>query len=118
MAEDYVYEMFKEAIEEVIQEKIEKSASEKEIEKLTSQKHISDTYNKIVKHISNDFVKAIENFMYEKVLTEDAYVNEFLARQNQKWGQADNYDLVLNTSKISIEDAAEIIKAYILLKQK
>ena len=39
VAEDYVYEMFKEAIEEVIQEKIEKSASEKEIEKLTSQKH-------------------------------------------------------------------------------
>lgn len=88
MAEDYVYEMFKEAIEEVIQEKIEKGASEKEIEKLTSQNHISDTYNKIVKHISNDFVKTIENIMYEKVLTEDAYVNEFLARQNQKWGKA------------------------------
>ncbi len=35
----------------------------------------------------------------------------------KKWGQADNYDLVLNTSKISIENAAEVIKTYILLKQ-
>ena len=66
-----------------------------------------DTYGLSEKHIEHIITK-----------TDKRRANYYSYFSNQKWGQADNYDLVLNTSKISIEDAAEIIKAYILLKQK
>ena len=42
------------------------------------------------------------------------YYNYFT---NNKWGNINNYDLVLNTSKIGIDSAAEIIKSYVQLKE-
>lgn len=35
---------------------------------------------------------------------------------NKKWGKAENYELVLSSSKIDIDNAVEIIKTYIKLK--
>lgn len=43
------------------------------------------------------------------------YYNYFT---NNKWGNIKNYDLVLNTSKIGIENAVEMIQNYVLLKEK
>lgn len=36
---------------------------------------------------------------------------------NQKWGRKENYDLMINSSKIGIDNAVEIIKYYIELKE-
>ena len=66
-----------------------------------------DTYGLPEKHIEHTIIK-----------TDKRRANYYSYFSNQKWGQADNYDLVLNTSKISIENAAEVIKTYILLKQQ
>lgn len=37
---------------------------------------------------------------------------------NQKWGRTENYELVLNSSKIGIDNAVEVIKYYVHLKEK
>lgn len=110
MAEDYVRDMFAKTMEELIQEKIKKGVSEEEIEEFTSQKNISATYKTIVKQISKDSVETIENIMYEKVLIEDAYVNEFLARQSQKWGRAFVASEVLY---LCILESAEMYTEYV-----
>lgn len=36
----------------------------------------------------------------------------------RKWGSCKNYDMMLNTSKISLEDAADLILAYVEKRQK
>ncbi len=36
----------------------------------------------------------------------------------QKWGDCGNYDMMINTSKISLEDAADLIIAYVERRQK
>lgn len=68
---------------------------------------VSEVYGLTGKHIEHTILK-----------TDKRRANYYSYFSNQKWGQADNYDLVLNTSKISIENAAEVIKTYILLKQQ
>lgn len=70
-------------------------------------RRVVDIYGLEEKHVEHTILK-----------TDKRRANYYSYFSNQKWGRADNYDLVLNTSKVSIENAAEIIKTYILLKQK
>lgn len=88
MAEDFIREVFEKAISEVIIEKIENGASGEEIEEIIHSDTISKALSELIKQASDDSVDFIEKIMYEKVLEERAYADEFLARQNQKWGKA------------------------------
>lgn len=42
-----------------------------------------------------------------------AYFNYFT---NEKWGRRENYDLMIDTSKIGVDNAVELIKSYIKIK--
>ncbi len=88
MREDFVEETLKRTLQEVIAEKIQNGASEEEIEKIIYSDNIKKVYSEFVDQVSDDSVDFIEKTMYEKVLEERAYADEFLARQNQKWGKA------------------------------
>ena len=50
------------------------------------------------------------------VKTDKRRANYYSYHTNLKWGVADNYDLSLNTSRISPENAVELIAKYIELK--
>ena len=41
------------------------------------------------------------------------YYNYFTGK---KWGRSENYDLILNTSKMSLDDIVEVIKTYVALR--
>ena len=58
-----------------------------------------------------------KNVEYTIVKTDKRRANYYSYFTNQKWGQAENYELILNSSKIGIDNAAEVIKTYVLLKQ-
>lgn len=88
MAEDFVHELFETAMQETIQEKINNGASEEQIEELIGYENCNNIYKTLVEQLSDDSVKSIESIMYEKVMKERGVTDEFLARQNQKWGEA------------------------------
>lgn len=88
MAEDFIKDVVEKALQEVVNEKIENGASEEEIKEITNPDAISKVFFELIKQASDDSVVFIEEIMYEKVLEERAYADEFLARQNQKWGKA------------------------------
>ncbi len=58
------------------------------------------------------------NVEYTIVRTDKRRANYYSYFTHQKWGQAENYELILNSSKIGIDNAAEVIKTYVLLKQQ
>lgn len=88
MAEDFIRETVEKVLQEIVKEKIENGASEEEIEKVVCSDNITKAFSELIKQASDDSVEFIEKIMYEKVLEERAYADEFLARQNQKWGKA------------------------------
>lgn len=88
MAEDFIKDVVEKALQEVVTKKIESGASEKEINELIRSDAISKVFSELIKQASDDSIVLIEQIMYEKVLEERAYADEFLARQNQKWGKA------------------------------
>lgn len=110
MAEDFVYELFEKTMKDVILEKIEKGVSEEQLEELISQENVSNTYKTLVEQISDDSVETIESIMYEKVLEERAYTDEFLAKQNQKWGKAFVASVILY---ICVLESAEAYRDYV-----
>lgn len=115
MAEDFIKKILYEAFNDVIDEKIESGASEQEIEKIISGKNIKNTYLELIKYASDESVDFIEKIMYEKVYMEKAYVDEFLARQNQKWGKAfvtseAMYICVLESAENYIKYVEEVYK--------
>jgi len=57
--------------------------------------------------------KGIENTLVEMDKRRANYYNYF---SNQIWGKLSNYDLVVNTSKVGIEHAADVIVAYVLAR--
>lgn len=111
MAEDFVHELFEMAMKESIQEKIENGASEEQMEGLLSQENCNKTYKALVEQISDDSVKTIESIMYEKVTKERAFTDEFLARQNQKWGEA---FVASDALYICIIESAESYRDYVI----
>lgn len=105
MAEDFIKDTVATAIKNVIQEKLENGASEEEINKILDSSFVSGVMSEVIKETADDSVAFIEENMYEKVLEERYYVDEFLARQNQKWGKAfvasdAMYICVLESAKI------------------
>lgn len=111
MAEDFVHELFEMSMKETIQEKIENGASEEQMEGLLSQENCNKTYKALVEEISDDSVKTIESIMYEKVTKEKAFTDEFLARQNQKWGEA---FVASDALYICIIESAESYRDYVI----
>lgn len=90
---DTVSQMASEAIMEVIKKKVENGELfvdqiEDYVAKLEERGAIRDTFLNLIDDVASDSVETIESIMYEKVLEERAYTNEFLARQEQKWGKA------------------------------
>ena len=53
--------------------------------------------------------------MEKEEQTRERYYNYYTGR---KWGDPQNYDLMVNTSKISLEDAADLILNYIQNQKK
>ena len=90
---DSVSQMASDAIMEVIKKKVQNGElSVDQIEdyltKLEERGVILDAFLNLIDGIASNSVETIESIMYEKVLEERAYANEFLARQEQKWGKA------------------------------
>lgn len=111
MAEDFVHELFETAMKETIQEKIENGASEEQMEELMGQENVSNTYAKMMEEISDDSVKMIESIMYEKTTKEKAFTDEFLARQDQKWGKA---FVASDALYICVIESAESYRDYVM----
>lgn len=88
MSKDFIGDVIEKVLQDIVKEKIESSASEKELEEKINPKVFSKSMSELIKQASDDSVAFIEKIMYEKVLDERAYDDEFLARQNQKWGKA------------------------------
>lgn len=59
--------------------------------------------------------KNAENIVLKTDKKRGSYYSYFT---NKKWGKAENYELVLSSSKISIDHAVEVIKTYIKLKEQ
>lgn len=88
MAEDFIREIAESAINEAVSEAIEKGCSEEEVKKMLSTENISKACKRLLEDTSNDSVDTIESIMYQKVFEDRTLSDEFLARQNQKWGKA------------------------------
>ena len=88
MAEDYIKDIVMNKFDELVQEKIDSGACEEAINELINSDTVDQIYRQTLDDFSNESVEVIEQIMFEKVLNENAYVDEFLARQNQKWGKA------------------------------
>lgn len=84
MAEDFIDKL----VEEVINDKLKEDLTEEELGKLFDENRLGKAYKDLIKRVADDGVKTIESIMFEKVLEERAYSDEFVARQNQKWGKA------------------------------
>lgn len=90
---DSVSQMASEALMEVIKKKVETGELsidqiEDYLAKLEERGVILDAFLNLIDDVASNSVETIESIMYEKVLEERAYANEFLARQEQKWGKA------------------------------
>ncbi len=49
--------------------------------------------------------------------TDKVRANYYSFYSGQKWGYAQNYDLCIDSSKLSLEQAVELIEAYVKIKQ-
>lgn len=90
---DSVRQMANEAIKEVIKKKVQSGELavdqiEDYLAKLEERGIILEAFLNLIDDVASSSVEIIENIMYEKVLEKRAYANEFLARQEQKWGKA------------------------------
>ena len=54
--------------------------------------------------------KNVESAVLKTDKKRAGYYNYFTGR---KWGKLENYDLSINTSKISLDDVVEILKSYV-----
>ena len=50
------------------------------------------------------------------IKTDKRRANYFNYFTGQKWGKAENYDLILNTSRIDLDKIVEVIKTYVSLR--
>lgn len=110
MAEDFIREIAESAINETVSEAIEKGCSEEEVEKLLRPENISKANKDLLEKASNDSVDVIESIMYEKVFDDRTFSDEFLARQNQKWGKA---FVVSEVMYLCVLESAETYNEYV-----
>jgi hypothetical protein len=87
MAQDYTNDMIVKSLSEMIKRKTKGKAQTETVLKFLETEDFKDLYAKIIGMISDNATDTIEDVMYEKVLEERAFVQEFLARQEQKWGK-------------------------------
>lgn len=110
MVGDFIKETVEKALQEIITEKVEAGVTEEEIEQVISSDNIAKAFSELIKQVSSDSVDVIEEIMYEKVLVERAYADEFLARQNQKWGKA---FVASDAMYICVLESTEIYAKYV-----
>lgn len=87
MSEDFTDQIIIDTVQTVLNEKIKDGMSEK-INEFFTKESFGKKYADIINMIANVSVKTIDAIMFEKVLEERANTDEFIARQNQKWGNA------------------------------
>lgn len=65
-------------------------------------------------------VRGVEKARAEQVVnkTDKVRANYYSFYSGQKWGYAQNYDLCINSTDLSTEQAVELIKSYIDIKSK
>lgn len=90
---DSITNILKEGILRAFTEKVQRGEIaiedlEQRIQKFLGGECVAELFMTMTEEISSDSVGTIESIMYEKVLEERAFSDEFLARQNQKWGKA------------------------------
>ena len=90
---DSVIEIIKEGILDVFNQRIKDGELtvdeiDAQIQLLEDNGKLKELFQNMSEQMSSDSVDTIESIMYEKVLEERAYTDEFIARQNQKWGKA------------------------------
>lgn len=90
---DWINTTFTENLLKALQRKVESGELavediESYIQKIEDDGTIQKLFLDLVERMSSDSVDTIEGIMYEKVLAERAYTDEFLARQSQKWWKA------------------------------
>ena len=109
----------------------------KVIQKLASQKtcvFLGRCADFVLKNLENHysfFIYADDEFkekrtkeLYGNASVEDLHKEDknradyYQYYTGQKWGDCGNYDMMINTSKISLEDAADLIIAYVEHRQK
>lgn len=88
MASDLTNEMIIEQLQKIINDYIGNGTNIDKIIKYTESDSFIEMYEKVIELISNNAVKTIDEIMYEKVIENRAFTQEFLARQEQKWGKA------------------------------
>lgn len=88
MAKDFINEMFFGKLIDFFKEKLEEGLPKEKIQDFLDSSEIGELYAEIVKTVSDSAAETIEEIMFEKVLVERAFDNEFLARVEQKWGKA------------------------------
>jgi hypothetical protein len=110
MTGDYTGDMVKKIYLDLLQEKAVEGLTEEELKKLMNPENIKKVYKETIEMIASSSVKTIEQIMYEKVQVERAYVDEFLARQNQKWGKA---FVASDALYICVLESAETYSAYV-----
>lgn len=66
-----------------------------------------------VERAINSYKESPENISQTLLKIDTDRANYYNYFTNQVWGKLSNYDLVINTSKVSLEKAADVIDAYI-----
>lgn len=115
MVKDYTDEMFLEQITDLIKKKAEEGVSEEKLQEFLESDKITEMYVEVIKAMSDTATQTIEEIMFEKVLTERARTNEFLAKLEQKWGKVfvaveALYLCVMESSNAYVKFVAETMK--------
>lgn len=74
---------------------------------------LKDRVNRVINEYKMPH-KNIENMINK---TDKRRANYYSYFTNQKWGRIENYELVLDSSKIGIDHAVEVIETYVRLKR-
>jgi hypothetical protein len=88
MAVDYTNEMIINIFNEKIKDHLKNKEDVEKVLEFISTEEFGNTYTEIIKMISDNAIETINEIMYEKVFENRSYSQEFLARQEQKWGKA------------------------------
>ncbi len=115
MVEDYTNDLILDTIKDIVEKKIEDGEDKNKIIEFLNSQEISKIGVEIIKIVSDLSIETIETIMYEKVFEERAYTNEFLAKQEQKWGKAfvaseAMYICVLESAETYTKYVSELIK--------
>ncbi|MCI0947873.1 DUF5677 domain-containing protein [Clostridioides difficile] len=111
MVEDYTNDLILDTIKDIVEKKIEDGEDENKIIEFLNSQEISKIGVEIIKILSDISIETIETIMYEKVFEERTYTNEFLAKQERKWGKA---FVASEAMYICVLESAETYTKYVL----